>query len=69
MTDMAQALDVVARRVFTLALRDNRCGELLAHLFDGGGVTIDALTGEMILLPADLLAQFSDGDEEPEETS
>lgn len=53
MTDMTQTLDAVARRVFTLALRDNRCGELLSHLFDGGGVTIDGTTGEMILLPAD----------------
>lgn len=67
MADMAQVLDGVARRVFTLALRDNRCGELLSHLFDGGGVTVDVSTGEMILLPADLLTQFSDGPEEPEE--
>lgn len=59
--DMGRTLDVLARYVFLKAVKDGRAGELLYHLFDGGGVTIDPDTKEMILIPASVLEQMTEG--------
>jgi len=41
-----------ARAIFAIAIRDNQCAELLNHLFEGGGVTIDVRdSGSLILIP------------------
>lgn len=51
-------LDGIARAIFTRALDTDRAGELLGCLFDGGSVTIDARTDELVLLPADQLVRL-----------
>lgn len=65
---MARSLDAIARMIFQIALRDDRCGELLAHLFDGGGVTLDAATGRLVLIPAATIAELAAGEEPGEAT-
>ncbi len=39
-----------ARRIFEVAIDERRCSELLECLFDGGSVTIDALTGKLVMI-------------------
>ena len=56
------ALDGFARRLFQKALDEDCAGKLLDHLFEGGGVTIDAKTGEIVYLPADQIAQLAQSD-------
>lgn len=57
--EMGKTLDVLASYVFVKAVKDGRAGELLYHLFDGGGVTVDPETKEMVLLPASVFDQFA----------
>lgn len=59
---MARLLDPLAQRVFTIALRDHRCGELLEHLFDGGSVTVDPTTGALVLISHETLAMMDAAD-------
>lgn len=47
----------MARLIFEQAIKENRCGELLTCLFDGGSATVKAGVG-LVLLPADVLAQL-----------
>lgn len=54
---MAARLDPLARTAFVIALRTNRCGEVLACLFDGGGLTVDP-GGNLILIPAETIEQL-----------
>lgn len=56
---MTHLLDAVARAAFTIALRDDRCGEVLEHLFNGGGLTVDPVNRELILIPGDVIAQLA----------
>lgn len=42
----------MARHILESALREHRCAELLKCLFDGGSVTIDANTHELVLVDA-----------------
>jgi hypothetical protein len=53
--EMGAKLDVLANYIFAKSIKDGRAGELLYHLFDGGGVTVDANTHEIIYLSADLM--------------
>jgi hypothetical protein len=54
----AESLDALARAVFTIALRDNRAGELLWCLFNNGSCVVDAFTGELILISNEALGQI-----------
>lgn len=56
---MAARLDPIARKIFMIALRDGRCGEVLACLFEGGGATVDP-DGALILIAGDLIAQLAE---------
>jgi hypothetical protein len=47
-----------ARRIFTQAIAESRCSELLEALFNGGSVTVDANTGLLVIASADALAQM-----------
>ena len=40
----------MGRAVFLRAIAEDRCGELLDCLFDGGSASIDARTGELVLV-------------------
>jgi len=44
-----------ARGLLMLAIRDNRCAEMLECLFDGGSVTIDMNTGKLMLIPKSVI--------------
>lgn len=57
---MAARLDPLARAAFLIALRDGRCGEMVACLFDGGAFTVDP-SGVLILIPHESIAELSDG--------
>lgn len=60
---MTHRLDAVAQLAFSIALVDDRCGEMLEHLFNGGGLTVDPVDRQLILIPADVIAQFGGGAE------
>lgn len=53
----------LARRIFEKAIADERAGELLEALFDGGSVTLDARTGGLLIVSADVLGQMDSGSE------
>jgi hypothetical protein len=53
----------LARAIFARAMLDGRCAELLDHLFDGGGVTLDASSGDLVLVSDDFLSQLAAGGE------
>jgi hypothetical protein len=55
-----QTLDRTAQAVFTRALRTGRAGELLNALFHGAGATIDAKTGDLVILEPDLFEHVLD---------
>lgn len=50
--------EAFARRIFEQAIRENRCGETLECLWGGGSVTVDAITGKLVLASADMLKQM-----------
>lgn len=55
---MAHQLDPMARAIFAVALQQDRCGEVLQCLFDGGSVTIDSKTDQLVMVDAGQLKQF-----------
>lgn len=54
----AEKWDQLARGLFGAAKREDREGELLQCLFDGGSATIDAKTGKLVMANRDQLAQM-----------
>jgi hypothetical protein len=48
----------LARRLFTQAIAEDRCSELLEALFNGASATIDVSTGRLVIASADALAQM-----------
>lgn len=52
------AYDRVVREMFARALLDNRCTELLECVAAGGSATIDARSGELVLITAEQLASL-----------
>lgn len=60
MSDTPEFLDAVAERLFRIAIRDHRCGELLNHLFDGGGVTLAPDGESFVYIPADVIADLAE---------
>ena len=48
----------MARRIFEAAIREGRCAELLDALFDNGSATVDATTGLLVIVSADVLKQL-----------
>lgn len=53
-------MDRLASRLFGKALETGQAGDLLACLFEGGTATIDASTGELVLLDSTLIDQAAD---------
>jgi hypothetical protein len=53
-------LDAMARVIFRAALDEDRAGELLAHLFDSGGVTIEFGTGRLVLIPPEMIEEAAE---------
>lgn len=52
----------MAREIFEAAIAEDRCGELLGCLFEGGSATVDAGTGKLVLLYASQIQQLIKGD-------
>lgn len=50
--------DAMARLIFEQAIKENRCGELLTCLFEGGSATVQPGVG-LVLLDADGLAELA----------
>ena len=60
------SLDAAARDLFIWALANDRAGEVLSHLFDGGAVTRDAANPtEWLLIPGVLVRELADGEDSP----
>lgn len=53
-----------ARRICQQAIAEGRCGEMLGVLFDGGGVTLDSITGRIVLISAEEIAMLAGGEGE-----
>lgn len=53
--DAGRRLAPLANYVFAKTITDGTAGELLWHLFDGGGITVDLNTHEIIYLPRELM--------------
>ena len=47
--------EAVARHICHTAMLEDRCAELLECLMEGGAVTVDRITGAMVLITADQL--------------
>lgn len=54
-----ERLDRMAYVIFRAAIVEGHCGELLAALFDGAGVTYDPLAGKVIIAPAETIAALA----------
>lgn len=50
-----------AAQIFQKAIADGRAAELLECLFDGGSVTIDSQTGDLVMVTVSMLAQLGEG--------
>lgn len=55
---MSRVPEHVARSLFLKAVSEKRAAELLENLFDGGSATIDAVTGELIMISNDVVRQL-----------
>lgn len=60
---MAGITEDYARRILLKAIAEDRAAELLNCLFDGGSVTLDAMTGNLSFASKDMLRQMWDTDE------
>lgn len=58
--DEAERFDLVARAILLAALNEDRAGELLEFLFDGGSCTIDP-AGRLVLVDASVIAELGRG--------
>jgi hypothetical protein len=56
---MTHGMEAMARTIFIHALAEERCGELLECLFDGGSATVDAETDKLVMITAGQLAEMS----------
>lgn len=52
--------EVMATRVFTTAIKEARCGEVLNRLFEGGSVTVDIETGELVFITREQMQAMSE---------
>lgn len=52
-------INALARQLFATAINEDRCGELLMCLFEGGSATVDHKTGQLVLATAEQLEQLS----------
>lgn len=64
---MPDVFHPMATAIFRKALADDRCGEVMECLFDGGSVTIDIVTGELVLVSAAALAQMAGSEDDTTE--
>lgn len=55
----AELLDPMAQVIFRMALESGRSGELLSHLFEGGGVTVDPESRTLILIPPSVIQDLA----------
>lgn len=51
--------NAVARRILSQAISEDRCGEFMDCLFDGGSATVDATTGRLVLVSASVLSAMA----------
>ena len=47
-----------AAAIFFKAITEKKAAELLGLLFEGGSVTLDASTGDLVMISADLLDEM-----------
>lgn len=50
---MASTLDIMAKKIFEAAIREERCGELLLALFNGAKATVDKDSGLLVIAKID----------------
>jgi len=50
-----------AAAIFTKAIKEHKAAELLELLFEGGSVTLDHNTGDLVMISADLLDDILKG--------
>lgn len=55
---MANLPEPFARRILEAAIAEERSAEMLECLFDGGSVTVDAGTGQLVLLSGGQMSQL-----------
>lgn len=55
---MSHQLDPVAKRVFIAAIAEDRCGELLEALLDGGSATVNIHTQRLTIVAGQQLADL-----------
>jgi hypothetical protein len=48
--------EAIARRIFLAAIAEHRCGELLDALLEGGSATVDAITGQLVIVTDEQLS-------------
>lgn len=60
---MSDSLDNLAVLLFTAAIKEDRCGELLECLFNGGSATIDFYTKKLSMISGETLSSFWEKDE------
>lgn len=59
---MSAFSEVAAAAILRTALAEERAGELMDCLFDGGSATVDAVTGELVLVGPEQLAAMAPAD-------
>lgn len=57
-----QHVETMSRAVLTQALKENRAGELMECLLEGGSATVDPIARQLILYPGQLLREQADPD-------
>jgi hypothetical protein len=55
---MDHPLDSMARAIFAVALQHDHAGEVLQCLFEGGSVTVDAKTKQLVMVDVGQLKQL-----------
>ena len=58
---MSHPLDAVARDIFRRAEQFSKWGEVLECLMGGGSVTVDRITGELVLIDGRTIAEVAEG--------
>lgn len=63
---MNHNLDTLAKGMFLQSIREDRAGELLECLFEGGSATLDAATGKLVMLPGSAFQSLFDSTDDCE---
>lgn len=62
--NMDQISEPIAKAILQAAINESRASALLSCLFDGGSATVDAQTGKLVLMSANMLQALCHDDTE-----